>query len=44
MTGWRRQTEPGPGRIALALVGDTNVQGRDDPASSLVHVADTMSW
>ena len=30
-------------RAAIGLVGDTNIQGRRDPASAFEHVADTLS-
>lgn len=42
MSIWHWDTPAGDGEITLGLVGDTNIQGRDDPASAFVHVIDTL--
>lgn len=43
MTEWRWKTPATGPRAAIGLVGDTNIQGRSDPASAFQHVAGTLS-
>jgi poly-gamma-glutamate synthesis protein (capsule biosynthesis protein) len=38
MDGWNWGTPAGDGRISLGIVGDTNIQDREDPASAFAHV------
>jgi len=42
MSAWQWTSPASGGRIALGLVGDTNIQGRADPFSAFTHVADTL--
>ncbi|MEO0382655.1 MAG: CapA family protein [Pseudomonadota bacterium] len=42
MTAWGWTRAPQGGQITLGLVGDTNVQGRDDPASAFGVVLETL--
>lgn len=43
MTKWSWKTHAAGPRAAIGLVGDTNIQGRSDPATAFDHVADTLS-
>jgi poly-gamma-glutamate synthesis protein (capsule biosynthesis protein) len=43
MTAWRWTTQATDARAAIGLVGDTNIQGRDDPATAFAHVAGTLA-
>ncbi len=42
MGRWTWHTPAGEGQVSIGLVGDTNIQERDDPASAFVHVIDTL--
>lgn len=42
MSNWTWETIPDADQITLGIVGDTNVQDRDDPASAFVHVQGTL--
>lgn len=42
MSKWAWSQPADNGAFSLGLVGDTNVQGRDDPASAFVNVMDTL--
>ncbi|WP_375573233.1 CapA family protein [Ahrensia marina] len=42
MSGWNWTRAPQAGEITLGLVGDTNIQGRGDPASAFMEVMDTL--
>lgn len=42
MTAWRWTTPATETRAALGLVGDTNVQDREDPTNAFVHIVDTL--
>lgn len=42
MSAWRWATPSGGGRIAVGIVGDTNVQDREDPASAFAEVMGTL--
>jgi len=42
MTGWNWTRSQQTGEITLGLVGDTNVQGRQDPASAFSEVRETL--
>ena len=42
MTAWNWARRPQSGEITLGLVGDTNVQGREDPASAFSEVRETL--
>lgn len=43
MTGWSWTTYPKDTGAAIGLVGDTNIQGRADPAAAFAHVAETLA-
>ena len=38
---WSQQSEPGD--VTLILVGDTNIQGREDPAGAFKYVYQTLN-
>ena len=42
MSVWDWATPAQKGRVAIGLVGDTNIQGRADPASAFGEVVDTL--
>lgn len=42
MSAWRWNRPAATGQIALGIVGDTNIQGRDDPATAFAHVVETL--
>lgn len=42
MGAWRWRNAARPGQVSIGIVGDTNIQGRDEPASAFAHVIDTL--
>lgn len=42
MDGWQWERAAGAGQVSIGIVGDTNIQGRSDPASAFGHVMDTL--
>ena len=42
MSAWRWSTPARDGRIAIGIVGDTNIQDREDPASAFSEVMETL--
>ncbi len=42
MDGWSWVTAAGEGQISIGIVGDTNIQDRDDPAAAFRHVIGTL--
>ena len=42
MSEWRWSTRPRDGQITIGLVGDTNIQGRNDPSSAFAEVRETL--
>lgn len=43
MTAWRWTTPAIDARAAIGLVGDTNIQGRDNPETAFAEVRDTLA-
>ncbi|MEQ9811956.1 MAG: CapA family protein [Azospirillaceae bacterium] len=42
MSGWRWASPLGQGQVSIGIVGDTNIQDREEPASAFVHLLGTL--